>query len=57
MRASVTLPLLGAAAVTIGALVLQLVRKPAADPPPQFEERVEGDAQTSLLERLRAQGL
>jgi len=57
MRASVTLPLLGAAAVTVGALVLQLARKPAAEPPPQFEERLAGDAETSLLERLRTRGL
>jgi hypothetical protein len=57
MRASVTLPLLGAAAVTVGALVLQLARKPAAEPPPQLDERVEGDAERSLLERLRTQGL
>jgi hypothetical protein len=54
---NVTLPLLGAAVVTIGALLVQLARKPEARPSIRGQERATAAAEKALLERLRERGL
>jgi len=57
MRTHLSLPILGAAALTIGALLLQISRKP--DPKPRVEllDRVAADVDPAFLERLRERGL
>jgi len=57
MRTHLSLPLLGAAALTIGALFLQLSRKPDPKPRIEFVDRVAADIESSLVERLRERGL
>ena len=60
MRTHLSLPILGAAALTtftVGALLLQLSRKP--DPKPRVEplDRASADVDFDFVERLRARGL
>jgi len=57
MRTHLSLPLLGAAALTVGALVLQLSRKPEPKPRVEHVDRVVADAESSFVERLRERGL
>jgi len=54
---NVTLPLLGAAVVTVGALLVQLARKPEPRPALKSQERATAAADKALLERLRERGL
>lgn len=56
MRTSVTLPLLGAAVLTVGALLVQVARKPDPRPTAKLQERVTVNAEMALLERLRERG-
>jgi hypothetical protein len=54
---NITLPLLGAAVVTVGALLVQLTRKPESRPLPKVQERATAAADKALLDRLRERGL
>jgi hypothetical protein len=54
---NVTLPLLGAAVVTVGALLVQFARKPEPRPVAKVQERATATVEKAFLERLRERGL
>lgn len=56
MRTSVTLPLLGAAVLTVGALLVQVSRKPEARATDRLQDRVAAKVEPPLLDRLRERG-
>jgi hypothetical protein len=56
-RNNVTLPLLGAAVVTVGALLMQFARKPEPRPVAKVQEGATAAAAKPFLERLRERGL
>jgi hypothetical protein len=56
-KSSVTIPLLGAAIMTAGALLVQFTRKPEPRPIAKVQAKATPTAEKAFLERLRERGL